>query len=96
MYDTKIYTLMSIKIQIFGVNMSINKRFKEIRLDNNLSQKEFADIILLKTRQVTEIDRGNQKVSIDIASNIETPNAGSEFVFDDTASTSTVSIPLEN
>jgi len=51
--------------------MSINKRFKEIRFDKDLSQKEYAEAISLKTRQVTEIERGNQKVSIDIAIKVE-------------------------
>jgi len=51
--------------------MSVNTRLKVIREENKMLQKDFAKVLSLKTRQITEIERGNQKMTIEIALDIE-------------------------
>jgi transcriptional regulator with XRE-family HTH domain len=49
----------------------INIRIKEIRTDNKLTQEEFAINLNLKQTKIRDIEAGKQKVSVEIAENIE-------------------------
>lgn len=51
--------------------MLTHARFKEIRFENNLSQKQFGEVLGLKARQVTEIERDNKKTTVEYAVIIE-------------------------
>ena len=48
-----------------------NYRLKEVRTDNKLTQEEFASKLGLKQAKIRDIEYGKQKVSVEIASNIE-------------------------
>ena len=48
-----------------------NTRLKEVRTDNKMTQDEFASELKLKQAKIRDIEYGKQKVSIEIASDIE-------------------------
>ncbi|MCT7910684.1 helix-turn-helix transcriptional regulator [Arcobacter lacus] len=48
-----------------------NKRLKEIRANNNLTQEEFAECINLKQTKIRDIENNKAKVTVEIAMAIE-------------------------
>lgn len=48
-----------------------NKRFKQVRLNNKLTQKEYADKLSLTLAQVNAIENDNQKLTYEISRKVQ-------------------------